>query len=93
MAKELIKCSGPQNQFIDIDKLLPSRLTVSRHIDSNYSMFNSRVLTDIENVKYFGLTCDDWVHDVTKNNDLTVTAIFKRLRFKSSGYSHSKSYR
>jgi hypothetical protein len=73
LAKELIKCGGPQNQFIDIDKLLPSRLTVSRHIDSNYSMFNSRVLTDIENVKYFGLTCDHWVDDVTKNNYLTVT--------------------
>jgi hypothetical protein len=81
LAKELIKCCGPQSQLIGIDKLLPSQFIVLRHIDSNYSMFDSYVLTVIENVKYFGLACDNWVHDVTKNNDLTVTAIFKRLRF------------
>lgn len=73
LAKELIKCGGPTNQFIDINKILPSRVTVSRHVDKSYSIVKSRLISEVENVKYFGLTCDHWVHDVTKVNYLTVT--------------------
>jgi hypothetical protein len=73
LAQELIKCVGTKSQFIDIQKLLPSRWTVSRHIDSNYLKLSERVLNEINTVKYFGLTCDHWVHDFTKTNYLTLT--------------------
>ena len=47
LAKELIKCGQNPNEFIDIDKLLPARKTVSNHVNSKYLMLRSRIISEL----------------------------------------------
>jgi hypothetical protein len=73
LANDLIKIGKPNTQFIDINKLLPNAKTVSNHINSMYEKFKKILITELELIEYYGLTCDHWVHDITKNNYLTLT--------------------
>jgi hypothetical protein len=73
LANELVKIGKQSNQFIDIDKLLPTGKTVSNHVLLIYEKIKTKLIPNLENIKYFGLTTDHWVNDITKNNYLTLT--------------------
>jgi DNA-directed RNA polymerase subunit M/transcription elongation factor TFIIS len=73
LAKSLIKVGAKYGENVDIKEVLPSNVTVSRKVRSNYEILLQKVIEEVSNIKYFGVTCDHWVHDAHKTNYVTVT--------------------
>lgn len=72
LAQTLIKLEAKHGNM-DIDSVLPSAVTVSRHLSRAYSDLRSTVVAKLAAVRHVGPTCDFWVHSSTSINYLTVT--------------------
>ena len=75
-AKQLITIGAEYGRNTNIEDVLPSRYTISRHLSAIYDTLKERVINDIISSEYFGSTCDHWIHDTYKTNYLTYTVQF-----------------
>lgn len=74
LASKLISIGATYGKIGNVNEILPSATTVSRHLSSVVSTAKERLIKQLESVKQFGITTDAWTHQHTNDSYVTVTA-------------------
>jgi hypothetical protein len=67
---------GAKYGHFDVQKNLPSRMSVSRHVDPMVNEVKECVKKELQDAKFIALTSDGWTDDFRKISYITVTASY-----------------
>ena len=73
-AKKLVAIGAKYGADVNVEELLPSRTTVSRHLADVVARKKDVLVSKLAQVSKFGITTDLWTHHITNVGYISVTA-------------------
>ncbi|CAM4706528.1 unnamed protein product [Leuciscus chuanchicus] len=73
VAKELINIGAKYGSSVEVEDVLPSARTVSRHVEDEYEKVKKHVIDELKQCPDWAVTTDLWAEERTNTHYITVT--------------------